>query len=70
MGNSVEKSNASLREAFKDTNLDVSHIDLSNIEYLISDNFITRGSVYKNESFNKGKSNNFTDKLLNNTDKG
>lgn len=69
MENSVEESNKRLKEAFKNQDLDMSHIDFSDIEYIISPNFITRGSIYKNSDFDKEKNDSFADELLNDINK-
>lgn len=65
----AKESNDKLKEAFEGKDLDVSHIDFSDIEYLISPNFITRGSIYKNSSFNTEKNDEFTDKLIDDINK-
>ena len=37
---------------YSSKDLDVSSMDFSDIEYVKSDNFITRGSIFKNSGFN------------------
>ena len=66
----IENQNTQLRKDIQNLDLDMSHVDFSDIEYLISPNFITRGSVYKNNSFDKKKDDKFIDSFIEDANKG
>lgn len=65
MDNKINTQNKAFEDMINKYNskdLDVSNIDFSDIRHIVSDNFITRGSMFKNSSFNDTKTTNESEK--------